>query len=290
VLVEFRVLTTIQFVHDQFPDGVAAGGAVLIVTMATVGHAEVESVWPQRDVLKWSGDGRIVKEGLLFHHGELVVTSHAQVGSAHTYDRVVGDVGEFVDDETSSGHFFSPVIHRSFGPESFVVVVRDGMYGDFVSLSVDLLNGGVVAVLMGNVESGLDVATVGVFASAVEHEVVQVDVVVVDGVIEGDHNHLWDLFEVQVGWDSGSVFRAEAVGQCAAVRVAYGSTVGIRFQRARVFIGAVATIGHAVTEGKLVKTGTVVAGQLTLLTQRFICAQNWLQFTLLLFLFAVLDG
>lgn len=123
MLVEFRVLTTIQFVHDQFPDGVAAGGAVLIVTMATVGHAEVESVWPQRDVLKWSGDGRIVKEGLLFHHGELVVTSHAQVGSAHTYDRVVGDVGEFVDDETSSGHFFSPVIHRSFGPESFVVVV-----------------------------------------------------------------------------------------------------------------------------------------------------------------------
>jgi len=220
VLVEFGVFTTIQFVHDQFPDGVATGRAALVVTVATVGHTEVKSVWPQRDVLQWRRDRGIVKEGLLFHHGELVVTSHAQVRSAHTYDRVVGDVGEFVDDETSSSHFFGPVIDGSFRPESLVVVVRDRVNGDFMTLSVDFLNSGVVAVLMGNEERGLNVASVGVFAATVKHGVVQFDVVVVDGIVEGDHDHLWHLFDVQVGRDSGSILRAETVGQCAALRVA----------------------------------------------------------------------
>ena len=123
VLVEFGFFTTIQLVHDQLPDGVAASGAVLVVTVATVGHTEVEGVRPQRDVLQCGRDGRIVKEGLVFHHGELVVTSDAQVRSAHTHDRVVGDVGEFVDDETSSGHLLGPVVHGSFRPESFIRVV-----------------------------------------------------------------------------------------------------------------------------------------------------------------------
>ena len=143
---------------------------------------------------------------------------------------------------------------------------------------------------MRNIESSFNVTSVGVLASAVEHEVVEFDVVVVDGIVEGDHDHLGHLFDVQVGRDARSVLRAEAVGQCAAFWIANRSTVGIRFQRARVFIGAVATVGHTVTEDQFVQAGAVVAGQLTFLTQRFISAQNGLQLSLLLFLFAVLDG
>ena len=123
VLVECRVFATIQFVHDQLPDGVAAGRALLQVAVASVGHAEVQSVGPQRWVLQRGRDGRVVEEGLLFHHRELVVAADAQVRSAHADDGIVGDVGEFVDDQTGAGHFLGPVVNGSRRPEALVIVV-----------------------------------------------------------------------------------------------------------------------------------------------------------------------
>jgi len=46
---------------------------------------------------------------------------------------------------------------------------------------------------VGHEEGGLDVATVGILALTVEHVLVQIDVVVIDSVIEGDHHHLRNL-------------------------------------------------------------------------------------------------
>lgn len=123
ILVECGVFAAIQLVHHQLPDGVAAGRALLQVAVAAVRHAEVERVRPQRRVLQRSRDGRVVEESLLFHHGELVVAADAQVRSAHTHDRVVGDVGEFVDDETGAGHLLGPVVNGSRRPERLVIVV-----------------------------------------------------------------------------------------------------------------------------------------------------------------------
>lgn len=123
VLVEFGIFTTIQLVHDQLPDGVAPSGALLKVAVAAVRHAEVEGVRPERRVLQRSSDGRVVQEGLLFHHGELVVAADAKVRGAHADDRVVGDVGELVDDEASAGHFLGPVVHRCRRPEALLIVM-----------------------------------------------------------------------------------------------------------------------------------------------------------------------
>ena len=123
VFVVLGVFATVQLVEDHLPDGVAAGGALLLVAVAVVGHAEVERVRPQWRILQGNGDGRIVEEGLLFDHGELVVAADAQVRGAHTHDRVVGDVGELVDDETRAGHFLGPVVHRSVRPESLVLLM-----------------------------------------------------------------------------------------------------------------------------------------------------------------------
>ncbi len=39
--------------------------------MAPVGHPEVHGVGPEGRVLERGGDGRVVEEGLFFHHGEL---------------------------------------------------------------------------------------------------------------------------------------------------------------------------------------------------------------------------
>lgn len=76
---------------------------------------------------------------------------------------------------------------------------------------------------------GFNVASIRVLAFAVENFFVKVDVVVVNGVIEGDGDHHGDVLCWQVTGNGGSVFRAEAVGQNAHRWVAWRSAVGIRF-------------------------------------------------------------
>jgi len=77
---------------------------------------------------------------------------------------------------------------------------------------VGFLHRRVVGVLVRHEESGFDVTTVGVPAFAIEYFLVQFDVVVVDGIVKGDRNHLRDFLGGQVVWYSGAVFGAEAVG------------------------------------------------------------------------------
>lgn len=85
------------------------------------------------------------------------------------------------------------------------------MGGDFVTFTVDFLDGGIVGIFVRNKESGLDVAAVRILALSVEHILVQFDVVVVDGVVEGDHDHLRHLFRFQFAWNFGSRFGTETI-------------------------------------------------------------------------------
>lgn len=101
------------------------------------------------------------------------------------------------------------------------------MSGDLVTLAVDFLDARVVGVLVGDEESGLNVAAVGVFADAVEHVAVQFDVVVVDGVVESHHDHLRHLLGVQFARHFCAGFRAETVGQQTDGRIASRGAVGI---------------------------------------------------------------
>lgn len=48
IFVEAGVVSSVQFVHNDFPDGVRATGALLTVAVALVRHAIIESVWPER--------------------------------------------------------------------------------------------------------------------------------------------------------------------------------------------------------------------------------------------------
>lgn len=57
----------------------------------------------------------------------------------------------------------------------------------------------------------LDVASVRILPLAIEHFAVQVDVIVVDGIIEGDCDHLRHVFRRQVAGDRRPILRAEAV-------------------------------------------------------------------------------
>jgi len=105
--------------------------------------------------------------------------------------------------------------------------LRDGVSGNLVTLAVDFLDSGVVGILVGDEESGLNVAAVGVFANAIEHVAVQFNVVVVDGVVECHHDHLGHLLGIELARDFRAGFRAEAVGQQTDGWIASWGAVGI---------------------------------------------------------------
>lgn len=122
--VEGRIVTAIEFVHDHFPDRVATGRAIVGVTVALVGHAEVQGVRPDRDTSQRSGDRGIVHEELIGHHLELLVTSDAQVRGTNSNDRSVRNVRETLDDQPSSGHLSQPIVISSLGPIVRIILVR----------------------------------------------------------------------------------------------------------------------------------------------------------------------
>lgn len=101
------------------------------------------------------------------------------------------------------------------------------MHGDLVALAVRLLDGRVVAVFVGHEVGGLDVAAVRVLAFAVEDLLVQLDVVVVDGIVERNCDHHRHILGRQIAGNRGSVFRAEAIGQQANGRITGWRTVRV---------------------------------------------------------------
>lgn len=103
---------------------------------------------------------------------------------------------------------------------SKIISLRDGVNGDLVPFPVHLLHGRVVGVLVRDEEGRLDVATVRILSLPVEDLFVEADVVVVDGVIERDGDHLRHVLGGQVAGDRGAVLGAEAVGEHAHGRVA----------------------------------------------------------------------
>lgn len=70
-----------------------------------------------------------------------------------------------------------------------------------MALPVELLDGGVVGVLVADEEGSLDGATVRVDEVLLEDLVVDVDVVNVDGAVEGQGHHLGNLTDLQVSGD-----------------------------------------------------------------------------------------
>lgn len=105
--------------------------------------------------------------------------------------------------------------------------LRDGVDGDFVALPVHLLDRGVVGVFVRHEERGLNVTAVRILALAVENLLIETDIVVVDGVVEGYRDHLRHVFGREVAGYRRTVLRAEAVRQDAHGWVAGWSSVRI---------------------------------------------------------------
>lgn len=101
------------------------------------------------------------------------------------------------------------------------------MHCNFVTFPVGLLHRRIVGVLVRNEESGFDVASIRVFAFTVEYLFVQLDVVVVDGVVKSDRDHLWHFFGRQIVGYPGTVFGTKTVGQHAHSWIAWRCAIRI---------------------------------------------------------------
>lgn len=96
-----------------------------------------------------------------------------------------------------------------------------------MAFSMHFLHGGVVGVFVRNEEGRFDITTVRILAFAVENLLVQFDVVVVDGIVEGDGDHLGHILGGEIPGYRGAILGAEAVRQDAHGGVAGGRPIGV---------------------------------------------------------------
>ena len=152
-LVKSRIFPSVQLIDGQLPNLVRTRGTILLVTLTLMGHEVVHGVGPDGDPGEGGGDGGVVGEKLIGHHGELLVGADQEVGSPDANDGAVCDVGKPFDDQTGSGHLGQPVVVGAVGPVVFVGVVGDAEDADLVTETVQFLYGRVVGVLVRHEES-----------------------------------------------------------------------------------------------------------------------------------------
>lgn len=91
--------------------------------MTAMRHPEVHGVRPQRGIVQGRGDGGVVQEGLLLHHGELIVTADSQIRRSHAHHAVVRQIGELLGDDPHTGHLLRPIVDGRVRPETLVVIM-----------------------------------------------------------------------------------------------------------------------------------------------------------------------
>lgn len=168
---------------------------------------------------------------------------------------------------------------------------------------------------------GLDVASVRILSFSIENLLIQVDVIVVDGIVECDGDHLWHIFRWQITGNGCAVFRTKAIRKHTDRWIAWWSTIwivvdvcwaqekahtnvnlwffgelwpreatGSEKLTAWILIGTICTVFFAVAEETTFDTIAVTACQKPILTQWLIGDKQWLHFTFLVLQLAVLDS
>lgn len=263
------VALDLERVHDHLPHaGEGARRALLARARALVRDAVVHGEGPQRvgvglADLAGRHHGGVVEEAELLHHDHLRVPAHAQEGHAHAAQVVERDAGELVDDVGHAGELVEPVLHGGVeGPPQLGLLVRDRVDGDLVAVVPQLLHVAVVGVLVRQEEGALDGTAVRVRAVRGEDFRVDLPVLVVDGVVQRDDDHLRRLVHLDVAGDSRAVGAAEAVGQRAVGQVTPLGRVRVVLRVAVGLVRVVETVDLAVAEELLVQTFLIGAGQL----------------------------
>lgn len=165
------------------------------------------------------------------------------------------------------------------------------MHGNLVAIVPHFLQLLVVGVLVGHVEGGLEWVegqlqniiqiiklnprtftypngtSVGILPIArKQHLIVQIPVVLIDGVIERQHDHLWRLVTLQIAWNACAILRTETIRE-EALRVIAGA-YGIRIVHVvtPALVRSIQAVHAAVTKVLLRQTTAIGAAQFTVRT------------------------
>ena len=139
VLHAARLLPRVQLVHHHLHEGVAPGGALLVVTIAPVGRGEGKGVGPVGRVSQWRHHRAVVEEVCLLQSRHLPVTAHLEEGGAAPVDLGLGDVGPVAEDLLHAAHLLGPGLVRPVLPILLVILVTDGVGCNLVTSSVQFL-------------------------------------------------------------------------------------------------------------------------------------------------------
>jgi hypothetical protein len=150
---------------------------------------------------------------------------------------------------------------------------------------------------VGDKKTGFDVTAIRIFSLLVEDLTVEVNVVVIDGIIEGDSNHLRHVLASSAsGTDLAEVTRnlcailgTEAVRELANVAITWRGTIRVSINIASVLIRAIITILVTIAEKASRNAVAISASQLSVLAQWFISEQKGFNFFLFGFQLTVFD-
>lgn len=122
-------------------------------------------------------------------------------------------------------------------------------------------------------ERSLDLTAVGVLSFTIENFLVKVNVITVDGSVEGDCDHLRNLGRIDVARNPGAVRAAETVRKLALGQVTVGSSVRVLIDGASIFVRTVSTVRLFVTEKCLSNTLSIAALELSLCAHGLVSSQ-----------------
>jgi len=286
VFINGWIFSSVELVHDHFPNSMGSCWTTLEVSVASVGHLEVHSVWPEWRILKWGSDRGIIQETLFLHHSKLVVPTNSKIWSTESNNGVVLNWGELFNDKPGSSHFSGPVIHLGIRPEGLIIIVGNGVGSNLMTKSMHVLDSGVVCIVMGNEEGGFDVTTIRVLSLLVEDFLIEVNVANIDSIIKGECDHLGNsctsvILGTKISGDLSSIFRTETVWESAEGFITWGSTVGVSVSITNIFIGSILAILFTIAEEILCDTDSITTSQfIGSLAERLVSHQERLCFLL----------
>lgn len=200
------IFTCLQLIHDQLPDaGITARWTVLIGAHTTMGHLEVQCIWPERWIRVWCDHRGIIDKAKFLHHKELTIPAHTQERNAHSANLLHAHAGKFVDYIGLANHFIKPILNGGIlGPpklwatmpanrkrvtkedcESKENHLRHRVHSNFMSIVPEFLHILIVGIRMGYIECTANGATVGIAPIGREqHLGEELPIVVIDGIIE----------------------------------------------------------------------------------------------------------
>ena len=98
----------------------------------------------------------------------------------------------------------------------------------------------------------------------------EVNIVGVDGTIEGNGDHLRNLSGVNVSGDPGTIRGAETIRELTLAEVTVGGPIGVLVDSTGIFVGAIRAVGPFVAEQLLVNALAVSALKLVVGADGFV--------------------